>query len=132
MEDRRTRLVSHFSKECADWLDRPFSKEEIHNVVLQLNKDQALEPDGFTMDLYQECWEMIKDDLLRVFLEFNNNWIINQSTNTTFIALVPKKSQMSRIFDFQPIYWVTCLYKIIAKVLSRRLCKVIWDAIFMS
>ena len=75
---------------------------------------------------------MIKDDLLRVFLEFNNNWIINQSTNTTFIALVPKKSQMSRIFDFQPIYWVTCLYKIIAKVLSRRLCKVIWDAIFMS
>ena len=39
MEDRTTRLVSHFSKECADWLVRPFSKEEIHNVVLQLNKD---------------------------------------------------------------------------------------------
>lgn len=29
---------------------------------------------------------MIKDDLLRVFLEFHNNEIINQSMNATFFA----------------------------------------------
>ena len=34
---------------------------------------------------------MIKEDLLRVFLEFHNNGMINQSTNATFIALVQKK-----------------------------------------
>ena len=34
---------------------------------------------------------MIKDDLLRVLLEFHSNGIINQSINATFIALVPKK-----------------------------------------
>ena len=68
--------------------------------MLHLNKKKALGPDGFTIVSYQECYETIKDNLLRVFLEFHNNRIINQSTNATFIALVPKKSQTNRISDF--------------------------------
>ena len=43
--------------------------------------------------VYQECWDVIKEDLLRVFSEFHSNGIINQSANVIFIALVPKKSQ---------------------------------------
>ncbi|RVX18326.1 LINE-1 retrotransposable element ORF2 protein [Vitis vinifera] len=38
--------------------------------------------------IYQECWDVIKEDLMRVFLEFHTNGIINQSTNATFIAMV--------------------------------------------
>ena len=56
---------------------------------------------------------MIKDDLLRVFLEFHNKGIINQNTKATFIVLVLKKSQTSRILDFRPISLVPSLYKII-------------------
>ena len=56
---------------------------------------------------------------MRVFLEFHNNGVINQSTNATFIALVPKKSQTFKISDFIPISLVTSFYKIIAKVLLR-------------
>ena len=90
-------------QQSVELLDRPFSEEKIHNAVLHLNKEKAPGPDGFTIAFYQDCWEMIKDDLLRVFLEFHNNGIINQSTNATFIALVPKKSQTSRILDYRPI-----------------------------
>ena len=43
------------------------------------------------LGFFQQCWEMINEDLLRVFLEFHNNGMINQSTNATFIALVQKK-----------------------------------------
>ena len=63
-------------------------------VVFQLNKEKAPGPDGFTIAVYQECWDVIKEDLIRVFLEFHTNGVINQSTNATFIALVPKKSQI--------------------------------------
>ena len=56
-----------------------------------MNKEKTLGPDGFTIAVYQECWDAIKEDLMRVFLEFHTNEIINQSTNATFIALVPKK-----------------------------------------
>lgn len=62
---------------------------------------------------------MIREDLLRVFLEFHNHGVINQSTNPTFIALVLKKSQTNKISDFRPIILIASLYKIIAKVLSR-------------
>ena len=59
---------------------------------------------------------MVKEDLMKVFKEFHSRGIVNQSTNSTFIALVPKKSQTSKISDFRPISLVTILYKIIAKV----------------
>ena len=58
---------------------------------------------------------------MRVFAEFHRSGIINQSTNASFIVLLPKKSLTKKISDFRPISLITTLYKIIAKVLSRRL-----------
>ena len=68
-------------------------------AVFQLNKEKAPGPDGFTIAVYQECWDVIKEDLMRVFLEFHTNGVINQSTNATFIAMVPKKNLKSQIID---------------------------------
>ena len=65
-----------------------------------------------------------------MFLGFHSNGIINQNTKATFIVLVPKKSQTTKILDFRPINLVTSLYKIIAKVLLGRLRKVLNETIF--
>ena len=92
-------------------------KEEVHYGVFQLNRDKAPSTNGFTMALYQECWDVIKENLMKVFHEFHSSRIINRSTNATFIVLVPKKSQPLKISDFRPISLVTSLYKIIDKVL---------------
>ena len=66
------------------------------------------------MIVYQECWDVIKEDHMRVYLEFHDNGIINQSTNATFISLVPKKSQTNKILDFKLVNLGTSLYKIVA------------------
>ena len=65
----------------------------------------------------------------RVFAEFHRSGIINQSINVTFIVLLPKKSQTKKVSDFRPISLITCLYKIIAKVLSWRLRGVLHETI---
>ena len=101
-------------------------------AVFQLNKEKAPGLDGFTITVYQECWDVIKEDLMRVFLEFHTNGIINQSTNATFIDLVPKKSQTFKISNYRPISLVISLYKIIAKVLLGCLRKVLHETIFGS
>ncbi|WKA09802.1 hypothetical protein VitviT2T_027421 [Vitis vinifera] len=44
-------------EESAIWLDRPFSEEEVRMTVFQLNKEKAPDPDGFTIAVYQECWD---------------------------------------------------------------------------
>ena len=77
-------------------------------------------------------WELFYDyfnAFILKCLEFHTNGIINQSTNVTFIALVPKKSQTFKISYYRPISLVTSLYKIIAKVLSGRLRKVLHETI---
>ena len=112
---------SPISIQSVDCLDRPFLEEEVCSVVFQLNRNKAPGLDGFTMELYQDCWDVIKEDLMKVFQEFHSSGIINQSTNANFIALMPKKSQSHKVSEFRPISLVTSLYKIIAKVLSRRL-----------
>ena len=66
---------------------------------------------------------------MRVFAEFHNSGIINQSTNASFIVLLPKKNMTKKISDFRRISLITSLYKIIAKVLSGRLRGVLHETI---
>lgn len=73
-------------------MERPFTKKEICQAIVQLDKDKAPEPDGFTMVVFQEYWDVIKEDLARVFSKFHRSGVVNWSTNATFIALKPKKS----------------------------------------
>ncbi|RVW27498.1 LINE-1 retrotransposable element ORF2 protein [Vitis vinifera] len=94
-----------------------------------MDRDKAPGPDGFTIAVFQDCWEVIKEDLVRVFAEFHRSGIINQSTNASFIVLLPKKSMSRRISDFRPISLITSLYKIIVKVLAGRLRGVLHETI---
>ena len=70
----------------------------------------------------------MKDDILKVFWEFARDGIVHGVTNETYICLIPKKMNSSKVKDFRPISLVTSLYKIITKVLSTRL-KVLPDTI---
>ena len=73
-------------------MDSHFTEEGISKAIFQLGRDKKPGHDGFTIAVFQDCWDVIKEDLVRVFVEFHRNGIINQSTNATFIVLVPKKS----------------------------------------
>ena len=94
-----------------------------------MDRDKAPGPDGFTIAVFQDCWKVIKEDLVRVFAEFHRSGIINQSTNASFIVLLPKKSISKRISDYRPISLITSLYKIITKVLAGRLRGVVHETI---
>ncbi|KAJ9691309.1 hypothetical protein PVL29_013479 [Vitis rotundifolia] len=120
---------SPISEESVSRLDSPFTEEEISKAVFQLDRDKAPGPDGFTIAVFQDCWDVIKEDLVRVFAEFHRSGIIYQSTNASFIVLIPKKSLIKKISDFRPISLITSLYKIIAKVLLGRLRGVLHETI---
>ena len=51
------------------------------------------------------------------------------SLNATFIALIPKKADAQNIKDYRPISLVGCIYKLLSKVLARRLRDVIGSLI---
>ena len=120
---------SPISGESASRLESPFTQEEISKAIFQLDRDKAPRPDGFTIAVFQDCRDVIKEDLVRVFAEFHRSRIISQSTNASFIVLLPKKGMSKKISDYRPISLITSLYKIIAKVLARRLRGVLHETI---
>ncbi|BFG35265.1 hypothetical protein CerSpe_215390 [Prunus speciosa] len=113
------------SHQEADWLERPFELEEVRKVVFDCGKDKSSGPDGFSMSFFQSCWELVKEDLMRVMAEFYLSRVVNGLTNETFICLIPKKKNSLKVTDYRPISLVTSLYKVISKVLAARLKEVL-------
>lgn len=48
-------------------MERPFSKDEIKIAVFESDGLKAPGKEGFTMAFYQECWDNVKEDLLKKF-----------------------------------------------------------------
>jgi hypothetical protein len=109
----------------ASSLELPFEEKEVLEVVKGMNHDKALDPDGFSIAFFQDCWDVIKTDLMGVFQGFHTHSKFVESINATFLALIPKKSEAMDLKDFRPISLVSGVYKIIAKVLANRLRKVV-------
>ena len=116
---------STISSEDVDWLDRPFDEVEINNVVQGCNGDKAPGPDGFSLAFFQHCWSIVRTDVLAVCKEFHEHCQFERSLNATFVSLIPKKHGANQLKDFRPISLVGGMYKIIAKLLAKRLSTVL-------
>ena len=44
-------------------------KDEIFQVVREMDGDKSLGPDGFSMVFYHHCWRVVEKDVLAVFEE---------------------------------------------------------------
>ena len=117
------------SNHLVGWLERPFEEDEIRRAIFECEENKAPGPDGFTMVIFQTQWNLIKDDLVKVFKEFHWDGVIHGKTNETYICLIPKILDSCNVNDFCPISLVTSLYKIISKVLSLRLRQVLQETI---
>ena len=54
----------------AEGLEVPFTVEEIHSALLDMNGDKAPGPDGFTGAFWQTCWDFVKEEIIDLFKEF--------------------------------------------------------------
>jgi hypothetical protein len=106
-------------------LDSRFERDEILQVVKNLQGDKSPGPDGFTMAFFQKCWHVLEKDIMGFFDEFYAEGTFAGSLNATFVTLIPKKQNALNIRDFRPISLIGSVYKILAKVLANRLRKVL-------
>jgi hypothetical protein len=109
----------------ASSLELPLEENEVLEVVKGLNHDKAPGLDGFTLAFFQDCWDVIKTNLMGVFQDFHTHSRFVKSINATFIALILKKLGAVDLKDFRLISLVSGIYKIIAKVFSNRLKRVV-------
>ncbi|MCH99194.1 LINE-1 reverse transcriptase like, partial [Trifolium medium] len=103
----------------------PFSLEEIEEAVKGCDGNKSPGPDGFNFAFLKKFWGMLKGDIRIMFDQFHGNSCFPKSFLSYFVTLIPKVNSPSSISDFRPISLLGCLYKLIAKVLAKRLAKVI-------
>lgn len=97
---------------------------------MEANSDTAPGPDGFHYFFYQ--WDIVKSDLWGAVKYISNGGSLVREINHTFICLIPKKKNAVELGDFRPIACCNVLYKIISKMLYRRLQAVIGELITMK
>ena len=67
---------------------------------------------------------MIRDDIYKIFEEFWATSKLSRGSNVAFIALIAKVEAPVGLKEYRPISMVGCVYKMISKLLARRLQKV--------
>jgi hypothetical protein len=68
-------------------------------------------PNGFSMTFFQKCWEVLKEDIMKVFKELH----YRGKFNATFVSLIPKKAGAVEIKDFCLINLAGGMYRIISR-----------------
>ncbi|XP_071909741.1 uncharacterized protein [Coffea arabica] len=97
------------------------SMDEVQEVVFSINSDSAPGPDGIGFGFYLACWGIIKEELVAAVQDFFNGGWLPKGVTSTLIVLMPKTQGASHWQDFRPINLCNVNSKIISKLLSNRL-----------
>jgi hypothetical protein len=101
-------------------LDRPFTAEEIHQVIDQMERNKAAGPDDILVKFYQHCWEIVREDTMSMFNDFHNHHITLERINYGIITFIPKCDEAEIIQKYMPIYLLQLMLKIFTKALAIR------------
>jgi hypothetical protein len=104
-------------------LTAPFSLDEIHVVVKESDGNKSPGPDGFNFSFLKSCWEIVKGEVRIMFDQFHGIGSLPKCILSYFVTLIPKVNLPFSLGEFRPISLLGCLYKLIAKVLTNRLAK---------
>ena len=110
------------SKEENGCLVAPFTMLEIETVVRESDGNKRPGPDDF--NFVKEFWYLMKNEVRIMFDQFYANEVVPKSILSYFVALIPKVSSPIALEDFRPISLLGTPYKILSKVLARRLAGV--------
>jgi len=90
-----------------------------------MDRNSAPGPDGFGPSFYKAAWQTVKPQLMDLLVNFHSGNVDLSKINRSYMVLIPKKPDAVTVDAFRPISLQNCSVKLIAKVLTVRLQKVI-------
>ena len=114
-------LSENDRKEC----EGPITKQECMDALVKMARNKAAGISGFTAEFFSFFWEDIGDLVVAYFNHACKTGELFISHRRGIITLIPKKGNQMLLTNKRPICLLDVLYKIVAKVMANRLCKVI-------
>lgn len=97
----------------------PYVRTEIEAALSEMHPCKSPGPDGLPALFYKRYWDLVGDDIFDVVLEFLNNGSMPEDINFTYVTLIPKKKNPTKMTDLRPISLCNVSYKLISKVLAN-------------
>ena len=107
-----------------DMLLGRFQEDEVKRAIWDCESEKSPGLDGRNFKFIKKFWQIIKPDVLRFLDEFYVNGTFPRDCNASFIVLIPKVADPQILNDYRPISLIGYMYKIVSKMLAKRLKKV--------
>ena len=104
-------------------LTRPVLDTEIRKAIDEINPEKAPGPDGMTGTFYQAFGDIVAEEVIHTVKSFFASGSFDTRLNQTNICLIPKTDRPKDMTEFRPISLCNVSYKIISKIMCRRLKK---------
>lgn len=118
-------LVPCITEEENEMLTAQPTCKEIQEATFAIHPDKAPGPDGFSAAFFQSNWDVTGPAIIQEIQQFFATGSLPAKINHTYVRLIPKHGEAKRAEDYRPIALCNIYYKIISKLLSLRLQKVL-------
>ncbi|GMI76197.1 hypothetical protein HRI_001289000 [Hibiscus trionum] len=97
------------------------SDDEIHAALSEMAPLKSPGWDGLHVEFFQRQWPIVGASVCRMIHVIFRGERLEASINRTIIVLIPKNDRPEAFSGFRPINLCTVLYKLLTKVVARRL-----------
>jgi hypothetical protein len=104
-----------------DWLDRPFTMQEIDIAAEKGKNRSAPGADGFSNLLIKKCWTFLRHPFFKYILHCYETGTLTTNFRSASIRLIPKKGELNKLKNWRPISLLSNFYKILSRAVNIRL-----------
>lgn len=104
-----------------DKLTKDPTPKEIQDAMFSIHGNKAPGPDGFSAGFFQANWNTVGPAIIEEVHNIFTKGVLPISINNTHIRLIPKIQSPKTISEYRPIALCNIYYKVISKILTRRL-----------
>lgn len=107
----------------------PIRCEEIDSALYSIHSQKSPSMDGFSTFFFKKCWHILRYDMYDACFNLFKFCKLHGGLNVTVVSLIPKVVNASHVAQFHPISCCNVLYKVVSKVLTITLQKVVANVI---
>ena len=111
---------------------KPILEAEINETIFSMPANKAPGPDGYPVEFFKPAWCVIGKDVVAAVQSFFIFGFMPHSINATLLSLVPKSPDAEKLSDYRPIACCNLIYKVISKIITRRLKATLPQAIELN